>query len=238
MAKPQAIGYAARMNTYAITGMTCANCARKVETTLQQLSADIKVTLDPPRAIVPPALSAEALNTALSAVGKYSVSQSPPRSLLPEALTVWLSAYYPLLLIMGLIAVTSLAGQSWMMSFMAGFYIVFGTFKLLDVPAFANAYARYDIVAKAFKPWAYAYPFVEVALGFAFLFWFEMRAAAWIALILSLVGAIGVIQSVGRKETIQCACLGTVFKLPMSTVTIIENLGMAAMAAWMLIAGM
>ena len=36
------------------------------------------------------------------------------------------------------------------------------------------------------------------------------------------------------KQTIQCACLGTVFKLPMSVVTIIENLGMAAMAGWML----
>jgi hypothetical protein len=65
-----------------------------------------------------------------------------------------------------------------------------------------------------------------------------MRAAAWAALILSLVGAVGVIQSVARRQTIQCACLGTVFKLPMSTVTVIENLGMAAMAAWMLFAGM
>jgi hypothetical protein len=29
--------------------------------------------------------------------------------------------------------------------------------------------------------------------------------------------------------------LGTVFKLPMSVVTVVENLGMAAMAAWMLL---
>ena len=139
---------------------------------------------------------------------------------------------------MGLIAITSLAGDSWMMSFMAGFYIVFGAFKLLNVPAFADSYAKYDIIAKAFKPWGYAYPFVELALGFAFLTWYEMRAAAWAALILSLIGAIGVIRSVGRRETIQCACLGNVFNLPMSTVTIVENLGMAAMAAWMLFVGM
>jgi hypothetical protein len=52
------------------------------------------------------------------------------------------------------------------------------------------------------------------------------------------IGAVGVIQSVMRRETIQCACLGNVFNLPMSKVTIIENLGMAAMAAWMLFAGM
>ena len=36
-------------------------------------------------------------------------------------------------------------------------------------------------------------------------------------------GALGVIQSVVDKRKIKCACLGTVFNLPMSTVTIIEN---------------
>jgi copper chaperone CopZ len=238
MAKAGRMNYGHAMNTLSVTGMTCANCARKVETALQQLSADIRVTLDPPRATVPPSLSVSAVNDALAAVGKYRVSEASPQSLLPSALSAWIAAYYPLLLIMALISVASLAGESWMMSFMAGFYIVFGAFKLLDVPAFANSYARYDVIAKAFKPWGYAYPFVELALGFAFLFWFQMRAAAWAALILSLVGAVGVIQSLARRQTIQCACLGTVFKLPMSTITIIENLGMAAMAAWMLFAGM
>jgi copper chaperone CopZ len=232
------MNYGHSMNTFSVTGMTCANCARKVEATLQQLSADIRVTLDPPRAIVPASLSVLALNDALAAVGKYRVSEGAAHPLLPGALTAWITSYYPLLLIMALISVAALAGESWMMSFMAGFYIIFGGFKLLDVPAFANSYERYDIIAKLFKPWSYAYPFVELALGFAFLFWYEMRAAAWIALILSLIGAAGVIQSVMRKETIQCACLGTVFKLPMSTVTIVENLGMAAMAAWMLFVGM
>ena len=227
----------APMNTFSITGMTCDGCARKVESTLKQLSNDIRVTFDPPRATVPVFLSVSALNSALQSAGKYRVTEGQVQTRAPDALLIWLKSYYPLLLIMGLIAITSLAGESWMMSFMAGFYIVFGAFKLLDVPAFASAYARYDIIAKVFRPWGYAYPFVELGLGLAFLFWYEMRAAAWLALILSLVGAIGVIQSVGRKETIQCACLGTVFKLPMSTVTIVENVGMAVMAAWMLAAG-
>ena len=117
---------------------------------------------------------------------------------------------------------------------MAGFYIVFGAFKLLDVPAFANSYAGYDVIAKSFKPWAYAYPFIELALGFAFLFGFNMIVLSWIALLLSLIGAVGAVQVLRSKQSIQCACLGTVFQLPMSTVTIVENLGMAAMAAWML----
>jgi len=36
------------------------------------------------------------------------------------------------------------------------------------------------------------------------------------------------------KKKIKCACLGDVFNLPMSTVTIVEDLTMVAMAGWML----
>lgn len=221
------------MTTYAISGMTCAGCARKVEATLKTVVATASVTLDPPRATVDGATPA-ALNSALAQIGSYRVSPVGSAFEVPFLL----KTYYPLLLVMALIAIAAFAGANWMMSFMAGFFLVFGAFKLLDVPAFANSYARYDVIAKLFRPWGYAYPFVEVALGFAFLFWYEMRAATWIALVLSLIGAIGVIRTVLRKETIQCACLGTVFNLPMSTVTIVENLGMAAMAAWMLYFGM
>jgi copper chaperone CopZ len=229
------------MKTYEISGMTCGGCAAKVERTLRSLATDATVTLNPPRATLSGSVALSAVNDALKSVGKYAaaeVSQQRVEITKPSPLMAWLATYYPLLMIMGLIALTSFAGQSWMMSFMAGFYIVFGAFKLLDVPAFARSYAQYDLIAMNFKPWGYAYPFIELALGLAFLFWFQMLAATWIALILSLIGALGVIQSVMRKQTIQCACLGTVFNLPMSTVTIVENLGMAAMAIWMLVVGM
>jgi copper chaperone CopZ len=222
------------MTEFAITGMTCNGCRTKVEKTLAALLPDVSVTLDPPRATTTATVGVDQLNAVLEPIGKYraaSIEAAPSTS-------SWISTYYPLFLVMGLIAVASLAAGSfmgWMMMFMAGFYIVFGAFKLLDVPAFANSYAQYDIIAKHFKPWGYAYPFIEVALGFGFLFWLDMRMLSWIALVLSLVGAIGVIQANLSKQTIQCACLGTVFKLPMSVVTIIENLGMAAMAAWMLL---
>lgn len=226
------------MNVMTVSGMTCGGCARKVEAAVQALSPDATVTLDPPQVTLPGGISAAKVNEALAAIGKYRVSEQGIGPQEQGKFAAWLKTYQPLLLILGLIGLASFAGQSWMLSFMAGFFIVFGAFKLLDVPAFATAYARYDILAKVFKPWGYVYPFVEVALGLAFLFHFHMVTATWIALIISLTGAVGVIQSVMSKQTIQCACLGTVFPLPMSTVTIIENIGMAAMAAWMLTMGM
>jgi copper chaperone CopZ len=226
--------YVWQMPYIAITGMTCGGCAKKVENLLKPLAPDVKVTLDPPRAIAR-SLSPAAINNALSAAGvKYRATDEASL----QASTSWLSTYYPLLLVMGLIAIASLAAGSWMgwmMMFMGGFYVVFGAFKLLDVPAFADAYARYDVIAKVFKPWGYAYPFIETALGLGFFFNYpDMFTLSWIALGLSAVGAIGVIQANFSKQTIQCACLGTVFQLPMSVVTIVENVGMAVMAAWML----
>lgn len=221
------------MKTYAITGMTCAGCLRKVESTVKSIASSAIVTLNPPQVRVA-GVNLDQLNAALSPVGNYRAVEVAQVSAVPE----FLKTYYPLFLVMGLIALASASAGSlmgWMMNFMAGFYIVFGAFKLLDVPAFASSYARYDVIAKSFKPWGYAYPFIEVALGFAFLFGYNMYTLSWIALALSVIGTIGVTQSVLGKQTIQCACLGTVFQLPMSTVTIVENLGMAAMAAWMLL---
>lgn len=222
------------MTEFAISGMTCNGCCNKVEKTLATLLPDVSVTLHPPRAVTSATVGADQLNAALAAVGKYRASAIDA---VEAAVPGWIATYYPLLLVMALTAVVPLATgtfMGWMMGFMAGFYIVFGAFKLLDVPAFARSYAQYDIIAMHVPAWGYAYPFVELALGFGFLFWFDMRLLSWAALILSLVGAVGVTQAYSSKQTIQCACLGTVFKLPMSAVTIIENLGMAAMAAWML----
>jgi hypothetical protein len=39
------------------------------------------------------------------------------------------------------------------------------------------------------------------------------------------------------KASIQCACLGTALKLPMTKATFIENFIMILMAAWMLLSG-
>ncbi len=222
------------MTTFEITGMTCNGCRNKVEAALRSLSKDATVTLDPPRAEL--SASLDTVNAALAGVGKYrAVSAGSFAIANPVA---GLAIYYPLFLVMSLIVLVPIATgtfMGWMMGFMAGFYIVFGAFKLLDVPAFANAYAQYDVIAKHFKPWGYAYPFIEVALGFGFLFWLDMRVLSWIALILSLIGMVGAWNVLRSKQTIQCACLGTVFNLPMSVVTIVENLGMAIMATWMLL---
>jgi hypothetical protein len=50
------------------------------------------------------------------------------------------------------------------------------------------------------------------------------------------VSTVGVARTLLKKAKIQCACLGTVFNLPMSSVTLIEDLVMVGMSATMIAA--
>ena len=119
--------------------------------------------------------------------------------------------------------------------FMGGFFLVFSFFKLLNLRGFADAYRSYDIVARAWPAWGFVYPFVELALGTACLLNLNPIATNVATLVLMLVGAVGVIKALLDKRAIRCACLGTALNLPMTTITLIEDLGMAMMAALMLV---
>lgn len=118
---------------------------------------------------------------------------------------------------------------------MAGFFLVFSFFKLLDLRGFADAYRGYDILARALPFWAFVYPFVELALGVAYLTNSFPLATNVTTLALMLIGAVGVLRSLLNKRAIRCACLGTALNLPMTTITLVEDLGMAAMAGAMLV---
>ena len=228
--------------TYAIEGMHCNACARRIGEALSGLGFEASVTLHPPRLTLRgSSLPEEAsVAAALSLAGDYRLAPLPPTEEgEQEGPQDPLTVYRPLLLILTLLALVAFAGAAnahdWMLNFMAGFFIAFGFFKLLDLRGFADAYAGYDLLAARVRPYAYAYPFLELALGFAFLFRFELNVALWASLALMLFGSLGVIRALGQKKKIRCACLGTVLNLPMSTVTLIEDLGMAAMAVFMLV---
>jgi len=72
-------------------------------------------------------------------------------------------------------------------------------------------------------------------LGFAYLINFYPLITNAVTFLVMTVSIIGVLQSVLNKKKIQCACLGAVFNLPMSTVTIIEDALMIAMSGAMIL---
>ncbi|HYE18676.1 MAG TPA: heavy metal-associated domain-containing protein [Tepidisphaeraceae bacterium] len=166
---------------------------------------------------------------------------SPPSSETPAPTT-----YYPLVLLGGfLVGIVALievraGGLVWdraMAHFMGAFFLAFAFFKLLDLRGFADAYRGYDVVARRLPAYGYVYPFIELLLGAAYVTGFQPVVTNLVTLVVMSVGSVGVLRSVLDKRAIRCACLGTVFNLPMSTVTLVEDGLMVAMAAAALVFG-
>jgi copper chaperone CopZ len=148
--------------------------------------------------------------------------------------------YYPLLLLgaflFGVVGLVELRLGAFdptraMQNFMGAFFLAFSFFKLLDLRGFADSYRMYDVIAQRLPCYGFVYPFIELALGAAYIAGFQPTAVNLATLVVMSVSSIGIIESVHQKRRIRCACLGTVFNLPMSTVTLVEDGLMIAMAA-------
>ena len=148
----------------------------------------------------------------------------------------------PLLLIIFYITSASLLlnFKNWnlnefMLDFMGLFFIVFSFFKMLDLNGFLQSFKMYDPLAKRVSFYGRIYPFIETLLGLMFLMRYEINIALIITLVLLVITTIGVSKVLLQKQSIQCACLGTVLKLPMTEATLIENSIMIVMAIVMII---
>jgi copper chaperone CopZ len=230
-----------------IKGMHCGACVDRLTKAFLGVPGvrAAHVTLDPPRAEVETdgPVGFEALDRAARGAGDYSVSEdAAPMAARNDGEEK--PSLYPLVLIvaylLGAVFIAGWARGTWdlrglMNDFMAGFFLVFSFFKLLDLRGFADAYRSYDVVARAWAPWGFMYPFVELGLGLAYLVRWQPLFTNAITLVLMLVGSVGVLRALLRKDQIPCACLGTALNLPMTTVTLVEDLAMAAMGAAMLL---
>lgn len=241
-------------HTYNVNGMTCGSCQSKVQGLLSKVEGVKKVAIDLARGeasiSMDKHIATDVLKEALKEYPKYQLSnanhphQAPVPVLAEKETTSWIETYKPILIIFAYIIGISLLIEymhgefilmRWMNHFMAGFFLVFSFFKLLNLKGFAESYSMYDIVAKQWSGWGYAYAFIELGLGLAFLTGFNSILTNAVTFVVMTVSIIGVLQSVMNKRKIKCACLGAVFNLPMSTITIIEDALMIGMSGVMLL---
>lgn len=223
-------------NIYQVQGMHCQDCINKITLALQPFASNISVTLYPPQATLegPSIPSFDRLTEAVAKVGNYQlIPLTENLNKITSQRFQWLKNYYPLFVIITMISLVSFTGNTaheWMLNFMAGFFLVFGSFKLLDIQGFKSAYYSYDLLAKYWSTYGLIYPFLELALGFAFLFRFQIIPALYCSILLMGFSSLGVIKALLEKQEIPCACLGTILNIPMSTITLVEDLGMVLMA--------
>ena len=232
---------------FLISGMTCLKCKASIENALQSFEAITTLKVDFKK-------------QELSIISNEGLTLSTVQKLIPKKYTLSemdfnkkpinkefegkskIQQLKPLLLIIFYITSASLLlnFKNWnlnefMLDFMGLFFIVFSFFKMLDLNGFLQSFKMYDPLAKRVSFYGRIYPFIETLLGLMFLMRYEINIALITTLVLLVITTIGVSKVLLQKQSIQCACLGTVLKLPMTEATLIENSIMIVMAIVMII---
>lgn len=224
---------------YKISGMTCSSCVATVTKAIESIRnvKNVTVSLDPGLAVVESNedVSIDVIQSVLP--DKFSAKPFEYyKDMNTDGKESYLAKLFPLILILSYISLTSIIinfGRSLddlMMDFMGIFFIVFSFFKFLDYKSFPNSFAMYDPLAKALPLYGWIYPFIETILGLMFLFRFQLFTSIIITILLLSITTYGVVNVLKNKQTIQCACLGTAIKLPMTIATLVENGIMIIMA--------
>ncbi|MGB5943338.1 MAG: MauE/DoxX family redox-associated membrane protein [Leeuwenhoekiella sp.] len=240
-------------HTYSITGMTCNGCRTGVENKLNAVAgverASVNLEREEAEVTMKKHIATETFQEALPA--KYTISEKEGSHghkeqnvfASAEAEASKLQQLKPLFLIFAFLIAASVLlhkddwdWQAMMLDFMGLFYIVFSFFKLLDLKGFPQSFSMYDPLARAIPAYGWIYPFIELALGLSFLMRFQITAVLIATLVILGITSIGVTKTLLDKKSIQCACLGTALKLPMTEATFIENAIMITMALIMLFA--
>jgi len=122
-------------------------------------------------------------------------------------------------------------GVQWFVGFSM---VALALLKLQDVDRFATMFLNYDLLARRWVPYGHVYPYAEAGAGLLMV----AGAATWlsvpVALFIGGIGAVSVVKAVylDRRE-LKCACVGGANNVPLSFVSLVENLMMVAMAVWM-----
>jgi glutaredoxin len=107
--------------------------------------------------------------------------------------------------------------------------------KLQDVDRFATMFLNYDLLARRWVPYGTIYPYAEGLAGVLMAAGVLTWLSAPIALFIGGTGAVSVFKAVYvDKRSIKCACVGGSSNVPLGFVSMLENVMMVAMAAWML----
>lgn len=237
------------MNEYRIEGIKCESCVAKISAALREAGfEDAEVTRSPPLVrLVSRSATKDELEEVIVKAGDFRVAptleasanttqvaqaNAPDENLTP--LFVILAYLLGGVLLRAFIA-KDYSLESLMSNFMGAFFVVFSLFKALNLSGFADAYATYDIVASKSRNYGLLYPFIELALGIAYFVNFQPLLTNAATLTIMTIGSVGVLQALKSKRKLQCACLGTALKLPMTKVTLLEDVVMGLMAAIMLV---
>lgn len=110
--------------------------------------------------------------------------------------------------------------------FLGFFSIIFAVLKIINLKGFVESFAEYDFISKKFIYYAYAFPFIELIFGIFFVLLRENIFLTAFCFIFYTLNLVSVLLALLKKQKFVCACLGGLFNVPLSYVSLLENLTM------------
>ena len=135
-------------------------------------------------------------------------------------------------------SVTQSLAMDVMINSMGAFFGVFGIFQLLGYKNFVDVFPKYDPIAKTIPIYGKIYPILSIVIG---ILYFLNLFSPWRDILVAIITTIafigiGIIIYSGKEEQkVHCVCLGNVIKLPISSITVLENLVMSIMSITIII---
>ena len=134
---------------------------------------------------------------------------------------------------------------TWLKWFFAFSMVALAIQKLQDVGGFVNGFLGYDVLARFFVPYGYAYPFLEAWAGLGMMALIADPLAdgpsdlVWlfapVGLFIGAIGGWSVFKAVYiEKRELKCACVGGGSNVPLGFISLTENVVMVIMGLWML----
>ncbi len=156
-----------------------------------------------------------------------------------------LRTFFPLIIVFCIVILFATTRQlysgSWnlmnaMTDFMAAYFILFGAIKLVTWHSFAKTYQTYDLISQYGDiNYAYSYPFIQLAIGIAYLFHLLPIVTNAAAFLITVTNGIGIALALSKGDEMNCACLGTVFTMPLTYISLLKNILVASMALGILL---
>jgi cation transport ATPase len=231
-----------------VKGLSCKKCKARIFNSLITLPEinTVKIKVDSGKVIIDSKseISDQILAEKVSQAGEsYSFTNEKPE--FKKVLKKKIKKYYPLVSILTGVALVSFVFTIWMgyfevhtfmRFFMAFFFLVFGGLKFVNPDKFRETFALYDPLASRSVPYKMLYPFLEIGLGFIYLLQpFPLLIPNLVTICILSATTFGIYKALKEDKELQCACLGGFFSIPISWVTVFENLLMVAMAVYMLL---
>jgi|TARA_B110000263_G_scaffold141741_1_gene123046 copper chaperone CopZ len=234
-------------NTYEIKGMTCDGCVQTIKNKLE-LENDIieaNISLNESKIILisKKDYKSKDLDKITKNVGSYSFhNKNETNKKKKNKLLNYIKTYKPILLALFFVILLafissieeSFTYKKFFRLYMGYFFIIFSFLKLQNINQFAISFSKYDPISKKYFKFGVIYPFLELFLGILFILNFFGLFINILTIIIFIPQTIGIIIKLRNNEKISCACVGTSIEIPISNLTILENLIMCLMAIYMI----